>query len=88
MIDPGATLLDGAPQRAKIERRFEAQRYKPARPENFQSPNYLGRGQTQIKRGNDDADFEATIFEQNVIDSEWQQRYQKIPFREAEAQQF
>jgi hypothetical protein len=77
----------GAPQRAKIERRFDAQRDKSARTEDFQSSNYLGGRQTQIQRGDGHADFEAAIFEQNVIHGERQQGDQEIAFREAEAQQ-
>ena len=46
---------------------FTTQADKSARPEDFQRSNHLGGGQTQIQRGDDHADFETAIFQQNVI---------------------
>ena len=80
--------LNGEPQRTKIERRFHAERGKPARAENFQSANYFGGGQAQIQRGDDHADFEAAIFQQNMIHGKRQQGDQKVALGEAHAQQF
>ena len=80
--------LHGAPQFAKIERGFQAQADKPARPEDLQRANHLGGGQTQIQRSDDHADFEAAVFQQNVIDGQRQQGDQKIALGEAQAQQF
>ena len=86
MLNPFATRLYCAPQRTKIDMRFYSQRDKAARPEDFQRANHLGGGQTQVQRGDDYADFEAAIFQQNVIHGERQQGDQKISLDEAQAQ--
>ena len=88
VLDPGTLRLHGAPQFAKIEGRFHAQADKPARAEDLQRSNHLGGGQAQIQRGDDHADLEAAVFQQNVIHGERQQGDQKIALGEAQAQQF
>ena len=88
MLNPFAMRLNGFPKRAKIERCFYSGTDKPARPEDFQRSHHLCGGQAQIQRGDDDADFEAAVFQQHVIHSERQQGDQKIALGEAQAHQF
>jgi hypothetical protein len=87
MLNPCALRLHGAPQRAKIEGRFHAERDKAARPQNLQRAHHLGGGQTQIQRSDDHADLETTVFQQNVIHGKRQQRDQVIALHEAQARQ-
>ena len=70
---------------AKVDRGVYAQAGKSARPENLERPNHLGGGEAQIERGGDHADFEAAVFEQNVIHGHGQQRDQVVALAEAEA---
>jgi hypothetical protein len=53
----------------------------------FQRSNHLGGGQAQIQRGDDHADLEAAILQQNVIHGQRQQGDQEIALGKAQAQQ-
>ena len=79
--------MNGAPQRAKIQWPFHSQAGKRARPQNLQRSNHLCLGQPQIERGDDHANLETAILQQNVIHGKRQQGDQKIALGKPHAQQ-
>ena len=88
MLDAFAIFLHCVPGRAKIEGRSYAEAGKSTRLQRVEHTHNFAGCKPQIDRRNNDADLEAGILQQHVIDRQRQLRYQEVALAEAELQQF